>query len=531
MFAIILVMSIALLNVQKITNTVSKDYARLYSTNTAITLGSHLNNEIALINKVSHSKVVMDWFEDEFNTRKKATALDEILETINELHSHNIYLAINKSFNEYTIGKKTTINTLVSRSKLTPGYFDDEWYFECLKSPNEYRLNVDVDKILNRKLVWINHKVVRNGVPLGVISSGLEFSKLAESLLSKYDSKYVRGVIIDEKGIVQMDSASIGDESFIQYGHGYQVGDEFRDPAFVKALEAYLENIDGYFETPETIAQQLSTGYYNFSTIASIGATNWSVIIFFNSSSLFTIKWLLPMFIGMLAIFIAYAFTIGYVSFRLLFKPIQLLISSLSKVRETKNAKIYGTDRDDEIGSLSLAIKDLLGQVHYDALTGIYNRRFLEENLYTIVNTMIRSHGILSVFMIDIDFFKKYNDTYGHGKGDECLKLVANTLSDSLKRTNDIVARYGGEEFVAVLPYAGESGAMEIANTLIDNVLALGIPHEKNTAADCVSISIGITTAVVTQRLTAKAYLERADEALYKAKQDGRNRYYFLPLD
>jgi len=166
-------------------------------------------------------------------------------------------------------------------------------------------------------------------------------------------------------------------------------------------------------------------------------------------------------------------------------------------------------------------------EVDYDALTGIYNRQFLDENLKRIMSYLSRADGLLSLMMIDIDFFKLYNDTYGHIQGDKCLKAVAQTLSKSIKRTDDFVARYGGEEFVVILPNTDERGARFIADKLLENVQNCNIPHEHSNAADRVTISIGVTTGKVAHTHTADDFVKKADELLYKSKREGRNRYSF----
>ena len=176
-------------------------------------------------------------------------------------------------------------------------------------------------------------------------------------------------------------------------------------------------------------------------------------------------------------------------------------------------------------------ISELINIVHYDVLTGIYNRRFLEENLKRIIKMISRSGGLLSVLMLDIDFFKRYNDTYGHGQGDTCLKSVAETVAGTLSRAEDFVARYGGEEFTVVLPHADAAGAQMIADKIITNVQALKMLHEKNDAADCVTISIGITTGNVQHGQDYSDYLKRADEALYMSKHNGRNRSTYIDFN
>jgi diguanylate cyclase (GGDEF)-like protein len=164
-----------------------------------------------------------------------------------------------------------------------------------------------------------------------------------------------------------------------------------------------------------------------------------------------------------------------------------------------------------------------VSKIYYDPLTGIYNRRFFDENLKRVLKTLSRSNGMLSLLMIDIDHFKEYNDTYGHSDGDNCLKIVAKALKKAITRTDDFVARYGGEEFVVVLPNTDKKGAHTIAGILLKSILDCNIPHEKNDAANSVTISIGAATGKVTRAQSGDDYIQRADEMLYKSKQSGRN--------
>lgn len=171
---------------------------------------------------------------------------------------------------------------------------------------------------------------------------------------------------------------------------------------------------------------------------------------------------------------------------------------------------------------------DLQDKVHFDVLTGIYSRRYLEENLERVIKSISRSGGELSVLMLDVDYFKLYNDTYGHSKGDVCLKIVAETITGSLSRAADFAARFGGEEFVVVLPDTNQSGAWMIAERILKNIRLKNIIHEKNQAADCVTISIGITTSKVTHTQNGKDYIKLADQALYKSKLNGRDQITYL---
>jgi diguanylate cyclase (GGDEF)-like protein len=177
-----------------------------------------------------------------------------------------------------------------------------------------------------------------------------------------------------------------------------------------------------------------------------------------------------------------------------------------------------------------LANAFIRAEMEYDALTGVYNRRFFDKSMKRAISSLSRSGSLLSLLMIDIDFFKRYNDTYGHLEGDRCLKIIAQTLSQSITRADDFVVRYGGEEFVAVLLNTDGQGARLIAEKLLVNIRNRNIPHEQNDAADRVTISIGATTGKVAHTHSADDFVKKADELLYKSKRNGRNRCSFEQL-
>jgi len=159
-----------------------------------------------------------------------------------------------------------------------------------------------------------------------------------------------------------------------------------------------------------------------------------------------------------------------------------------------------------------------------DGLTGICNRRCFEEYLDQEWRRTIRSGNSISLMMMDIDFFKLFNDHYGHIEGDKCLKMVAQVLLGSLQRPADMVSRYGGEEFVAVLPDTDASGALVVARRLRDCINSLGIPHAYSSVAAYVTISCGVATLLSYKGLSKEDLIKQADDLLYEAKQTGRNQ-------
>jgi diguanylate cyclase (GGDEF)-like protein len=176
---------------------------------------------------------------------------------------------------------------------------------------------------------------------------------------------------------------------------------------------------------------------------------------------------------------------------------------------------IYGKKLDHNMHTL----EDLS---NVDGLTRIRNRRYFDESLGREFSYCQRNHTPLSVAMCDLDEFKAYNDAYGHQAGDDCLKQVAQALSDVLKRPGDLVARYGGEEFCIILPVTDAVGARLIGNLLQSRIEALQIPHKTNKVSPYVTISIGVA-AYHGDELNRNELLKKADLALYTAKHRGKN--------
>lgn len=158
-----------------------------------------------------------------------------------------------------------------------------------------------------------------------------------------------------------------------------------------------------------------------------------------------------------------------------------------------------------------------------DVLTGLSNRRVLDDKLASELPTAARSGSSVALVMFDIDFFKQYNDCYGHLAGDDCLRRVAEVLRQVCRRPRDVVVRFGGEEMVAVLPDTDKAGALQVANEVRDRVLDLQIPHSGSTVAEFVTISAGVAVSAPGVVLTPAALLGLADQALYNAKHSGRN--------
>lgn len=159
-----------------------------------------------------------------------------------------------------------------------------------------------------------------------------------------------------------------------------------------------------------------------------------------------------------------------------------------------------------------------------DGLLGIANRKYFDTRLSDEWSRALRDQTSISLLMIDVDFFKNYNDEYGHPAGDACLQGVARAAASKMVRAVDLLARYGGEEFVVVLPHTAGKGAHKVALSICQAVSSLNIPHSASSVADHVTVSVGIASIIPDRQSVAADLVAAADRALYAAKQQGRNR-------
>jgi len=159
-----------------------------------------------------------------------------------------------------------------------------------------------------------------------------------------------------------------------------------------------------------------------------------------------------------------------------------------------------------------------------DALTGLYNRRMLDETLQNEWRRSLRLASWLGAILIDVDHFKLYNDHYGHQKGDLCLRSIAHAIASTARRSGDFVARYGGEEFMVLLPNTDLVGTRLVAQRVLDGVRGLKLAHECNPTAPTATVSVGVASVVPSRDSSSTNLLETADRRLYAAKRRGRNQ-------
>ncbi len=199
------------------------------------------------------------------------------------------------------------------------------------------------------------------------------------------------------------------------------------------------------------------------------------------------------------------------------------LVLQRTKDLEKSNEKIE--HQKLELEKTNRALKRLS---YKDPLTRVWNRRKYDETIEMEWHRCLRYKRPIALLLLDIDYFKEFNDSYGHMAGDECLIKIGETLTNSLSRSSDLVARYGGEEFIVLLPDSGEDGAMKIAEMLRLKIESMNIPHEKSLVSNYVTVSVGVTSTVPDNKYSYEDLFKAADRALYLAKDAGRNQVKFI---
>ncbi len=207
-----------------------------------------------------------------------------------------------------------------------------------------------------------------------------------------------------------------------------------------------------------------------------------------------------------------------------LVKPVSFVVLN-AKIRALQRLESMRTKQLEMSRDLASANRELEKLSRQDGLTGIANRRYFDSYLVTEVRRGARERQPLSLILSDVDHFKAFNDCYGHQAGDDCLRRVAAALSSAGRRPADLAARYGGEEFAMVLPGTVLDGAVDVAQAVSRVIEGLAIPHERSAVDRKVTLSQGIVSLTPEKETSSEDLIQRADQALYLAKQQGRNRY------
>lgn len=225
-----------------------------------------------------------------------------------------------------------------------------------------------------------------------------------------------------------------------------------------------------------------------------------------------------------LVAYFAFAFVAGLKDTEIVFNTLVLIAANLVGATVA-----YGVET--LLRTHFLEARLLSERVARDGLTGIYNRRRFDEHLETVWEQAQREGVPLALLLVDIDFFKRFNDRHGHQAGDECLKAVAAALARAARRPLDFAARYGGEEFAVVLYEPSREYVREVAQRIHASMASRAMPHGESPVAAHVTVSIGVAYVAPSWERSSSGFVQLADEALYEAKHEGRNRTVFRELE
>ena len=352
------------------TDTASFDYVRFYTAESVEIFSSHVNRGLIMVQHISQSGKIIEWFADEENEVKKAAALQEMIPYAEMLQISRLHFAVAGSLNEYFLERDTIVDEIKPYDVLNSSSLYDQWFFSTISSLSDYTLRVDACKVNDDYRLWISHRVVKDGVTVGVISSAMSVDALYFDLFDNYDTKNVKGYIIDHRGIIQIDSSlpNMGHFNGSYVGRETHISDINDYNAFISALSRYQRHPGIFIGRQEPEVIRLSVGDYRYLSIAPVPNTNWLMITFFSSDAVFNIMRVFP---TLVVIVLAFTLVVALNSIlirRMLFKPLGELSISVSS-SGSDNIDIYGVDRDDEIGELARNTQEVWSRLNDMALS------------------------------------------------------------------------------------------------------------------------------------------------------------------
>jgi len=433
-------------------------------------LEAAVNGEISLVLKMAESPLVKRHFLNPGDPELEKIALAEFAGYSRILIPKSIFW-IND------LDKKFYLNDSYAYT-LNPDAPHNYWYNMTINASEEFNFNINHNPDLNLINFWINAPVHdSNHKPIGIVGTGIDVSAFIDTVYRNYSGNSSL-FFFNRAGEITgaLDKNLVANKVHLESEFG-KIGD------IILSVQKELDgNKAQYFNIPGGIG-----------ALGAIPEFDWYVYTGMPMSLNDMLK----------------------NSLTVLFAAMMLVVAGIFVIFNLMQSNFELNKERDIYKDMSIV----------DPLTGIYNRRFLEESLERIIKSLSRSGGKLSLMILDVDYFKNYNDTYGHKMGDTCLKMLANTFTKSIVRADDFVARYGGEEFVIVLPNVDENGANIVAERVLNNVHEQHIPHGKSDASEYVTVSIGVVTNDVIHSHTGDDYIKKADFALYESKQNGRDRY------
>jgi len=466
-------------------------------------LEASINSEIAIALRMADSPLIRRHFLNPADGELQKIAFEEIAGYHRAFKGGSVFWCsdIDKEFyfnddNHYTVDIDNP---------------DNYWYKMTLYETEKYNFNINYNPDIQRTMLWINAPVYDNNQkPVGLVGTGINLSDFINAIYQDYsetDELYFFNTAGEITGARNIDLVAKKINIVRELGYtGNRIMDNVK----------HLRNSE--------IKYFLTTDRKGIAAYSSITALNWYITVVRSVTVGESLQNGMTVLFGVMMTVIFCVFVFFNIFIVIILEPLNQMVRTINQTFTDWDLKHQESEHHkDEVGTIG----EFFHLTIIDQLTGVYNRRYLDGSLKKIIRLHSRNGGNLSVLMIDVDYFKKYNDNYGHGAGDECLKEVASALSQCVIREEDFVARYGGEEFAVVLPNTDETGARLIAEKMLEKVRECNIPHKASDVAAYVTISIGGTTDVINHLQHGSDYIRAADKALYESKKNGRNRYTY----
>jgi len=473
-------------------------------------LEASINSEIAIALRMADSPLIQWYFLNPDDEEMEQIALGEIAGYRRAFTGKNVFWVGDKD-------KKYYFNNEYVYT-IDPSVESSWWYNSIMNSQSPYSLNVNFDVGLKRTMVWVNAPVLNNDQkPVGIVGTGINVSDFINAVNYNNSDTEDELFFFNAAGeIIKAENIELVEKRTNITAVLGVIGDEILDNA-IKLKTGEIR----YFKAKNKRHIITITSI----PVSAIPALNWYITAVRPVTISGFLHTGMTVLFGIMIAVILFVFIFFNIFIAVMLEPLNQVVKTIKQTFTDWDLKPKeGEHHNDEIRTLG----DFLHLTVIDQLTGIYNRRYLDGSLKKIIKLHSRTESSLSVLMLDIDYFKRYNDTYGHDAGDNCLKTVASILSECVIREKDFISRYGGEEFAVVLPNTDENGAYLVAEKMLAKVRECNIPHKTNDIADYVTISIGGTTDIINYLQHGSDYIKAADKALYESKKNGRNRYTFL---
>jgi len=467
-------------------------------------LENSVNCAITLALKMAGSVLIRRHLIDPGDAKARKIALEEIAEYRQALAGHNVFWISDRDKKYHFVDEY--IYTL------DPAQESSGWYNALMEKPVACQMAVNFDVGLQKTLLWIDAPVFDQGPrPVGLVGIGLDLSDFVGGIYKNYQGDAELYFFNADGEITGADDVGLVESKVNISGALGQIGRE---------ILAGAEGLSGAggikcYETEDRGA---------LFAVAAIADLGWYIAVVHSFTKGEALRTGLTVLFGVIMAVILFCFIAFNLFVARMLAPLNGLLKTVNQALSDWEFKPAKERRPtDEIGTLG----DLLKMTIIDPLTGVYNRRYMDGHLKKVIKSLSRSGGKLSLLMVDVDYFKKYNDTYGHDAGDCCLRAVAVALAHCLRRDEDFIARFGGDEFAVILPNTDKTGAQIVADKMLKKVRKANIQNENSNVSDRVTVSIGGVTGAVSHMEQGSGYIKRADKALFESKKNGRDRATF----